>query len=111
MMRAVQNALKDEFRKVMRERQLGTVESIDELKESGFEPSTEEDFFGEYETELDLSVLNEQQRRVCRIIMRENVTPSNIEIAKEIGVSSMRVTYIKRAIAEKLADQFSLLFR
>lgn len=110
MMTAVKNALKDEFRKVLREKELGVVESIDEMKESGYEPSIEEDYLGE-EVELDLSVLNQQQQRVCHIIMSENRIPTNTEIAKELGVSSMRVTYIKRAIGEKLHDQFRLLFR
>lgn len=111
MMRAIQNALKDEFRKVLREHELGHVESIDEMKESNYEPSVEEDFFGNLETEFDLSGLNEQQKKLCFIIMRDNKIPTNVEIAEELGVSSMRVTYIKRAIAEKLAPQFSLLSR
>lgn len=110
MMTAVKNALKDEFRKVLREKELGVVESIDEMKESGYEPSIEEDYLGE-EVELDLSVLNQQQQRVCHSILRENRIPTNTEIAKELGVSSMRVTYIKRAIGEKLHDQVRLLFR
>lgn len=111
MMRAIQNALKDEFRKVLRERELGPMSSIEEMKESGYEPAVEEDYFGDLETELDLSGLNDQQKRLCYIIMRDNKIPTNVEIAKELGVSSMRVTYIKRAVAEKLAAQFSLLFR
>lgn len=108
VIKAIQNALKDEYRKMARERShFGAVSSIDEMKESGYEPSIDSDsVFGEYESNLDLSVLNDQQRKVCLIIMRDNRIPTNVDIAKEIGVSPMRVIYIKRAIAEKLSTQF-----
>lgn len=63
----------------------------------------------EIEEILETTNLTENERKVCKVIIRDSHIPANFEIADEIGITQAGVAYILKSLRAKLKPQLCLV--
>jgi len=81
--------------------------SYEELKESGYETPTTDEYNFEVVDLVEKSDLSATEKLYCSYIMQDNGVSKDSEIAVLMGISRMGVGYIKKRVKEKLEKYFT----